>query len=409
MNTTTENKDVFHKIVGQERAKRKLNFYLRGHKTTGIVPNMIFVAPKGTGKTFIAQEFRKGLIAREGECVGKPKTLVSVNCSTLKSIKQFFNNLILQYVSDKEVTVLFDEASELPKDVTMALLTILQPNPTNKNTFCYDDYTVDFDFSRQTFLFATSEPHKVFHALTDRLERIDLEEYSLAQLAEIIRRNLSDVQFENGVLEDEVSMVLRGNARAAQKMANDIRSYIGNDKTFFAEDFAVRRMETDAQGSAADIRKQEEQAEAELNGRIREFLGNEAYQEFDSYEERLPDRMMLREFKSSLSVSGSPLSDDQEDELVRIMHDERQNLPLLRKLTEKGGGAAMLESLPPDRVIQEFDEGSSHMILRARQALTPDQFESFTNYVGQLRDMMEIGLTVQSAAESAEDGKGRRK
>ena len=241
--TTTESNDVFHKIVGQERAKRKLNFYLRGHKATGIVPNMMFVAPKGTGKTFIAQEFRKGLIAREGECVGKPKTLVSVNCSTLKSIKQFFNNLILQYVSDKEVTVLFDEASELPKDVTMALLTILQPNPTNKNTFCYDDYSVDFDFSRQTFLFATSEPHRVFHALTDRLERIDLEEYSHSQLAEIIRRNLSDVQFEDGVLEKEVSTVLRGNARAAQKMANDIRSYIGNDKTFFVEDWNKMKIE----------------------------------------------------------------------------------------------------------------------------------------------------------------------
>lgn len=240
---TTIDTDVFQKIVGQERAKRKLNFYLRGHQSTGIVPNMLFVAPKGTGKTYLAQEFRKGLIAKEGEKAGKPKTIVNVNCSTLKSVKQFFNSLIMQYVNDKEVTVLFDEASELPKDVTMALLTILQPNPTNKNSFSYDDYTVDFDFSRQTFLFATSEPHKVFHALVDRLERIDLEDYTHSQLAEIIRRNLPDVMFDDGVLEAHVAPVLRGNARAAQKMANDIRAFLGKNDTFFAEDWSKMKAE----------------------------------------------------------------------------------------------------------------------------------------------------------------------
>ena len=106
------------------------------------------------------------------------------------------------------------------------------------------------------------------------------------------------------------------------------------EKSFFAEDFAVRRMEADAQESA-DIRRQEEQAEAELNGRIREFLGSEAYQEFDNYEEQLPDRMMMQEFKRSLLALGRPLTDGQEDELVRIMHDERQNSPLLRQLTQR--------------------------------------------------------------------------
>ena len=63
----------------------------------------------------------------------------------------------------------------------------------------------------------------------------------------------------------------------------------------------------------------------------------------------------------------------------------------------------MLESLPDDRVMQEFDEGSARTVLRARQALTPAQFESFTNYMGQLRDTIEIGLAVQSAVKSADD------
>ena len=180
------------------------------------------------------------------------------------------------------------------------------------------------------------------------------------------------------------------------------------EKMSCAEDFGVRLMEADAQ-EAADVRKQQEQAEAGLDGRIREFLGSEAYGEFENYEERIPDRAMLMDFRDILSVSDSPLSADQEDELVGIVYEERRNLPLLRQLTQSGGGQALLESVPPDRVRQEFEEGSSRMVLRARQVLTHDQFELFTNYVGQLRDMVEVGLAVQSAAEPAEDGRGTQK
>jgi Holliday junction resolvasome RuvABC ATP-dependent DNA helicase subunit len=133
---------------------------------------------------------------------------------------------------------LFDEASEIPQDVEMAMLTILNPNPENRTSFSYDDYTVNFDFRRQTFLFATSEPHKVFHALKDRLDRVDLEEYNYEELGKIVRLNLPDVEFEDGLLTD-IASVLRGNARAAQKMAIKIQMYLdaeGGNK-FLKEDW----------------------------------------------------------------------------------------------------------------------------------------------------------------------------
>ena len=74
-------------------------------------------------------------------------------------------------------------------------------------------------------MFATSEPHKVFHALKDRLDRIDLEEYSYTELGEIVRINLPDVEFADGLL-GEIASVLRGNARAAQKMAIKIQMWL---------------------------------------------------------------------------------------------------------------------------------------------------------------------------------------
>jgi Holliday junction resolvasome RuvABC ATP-dependent DNA helicase subunit len=212
----------FDGLIGQVKAKRKLDFYIDSYEKAGLIPNLLFTAPKGCGKTMMATALAKELI-KDGE--SKPKRFIEVNCSTLKNVKKFFDELVIPHLHDRDVTILFDEASEIPQDVEMAMLTILNPNPSNRTSFSYDEYTVDFDFRRQTFMFATSEPHRVFHALKDRLDRIDLESYNYEELGEIVRINLPDVVFDKGLL-GEIAMVLRGNARAAQKMAIKIQMWL---------------------------------------------------------------------------------------------------------------------------------------------------------------------------------------
>ena len=236
-NITTFDTDIFADVVGQEKAKSKLGFFLNGHKNTGVVPALIFSASKGGGKTYLAKEFRKGLIQREGDDAGQRKPLHAINCAGLKR-KAFFEYIIKHRLWEKEVTILLDEAHGIAHDLAENLLTILQPNAENRNEFTYDDFVLDFDLKKITWLFATSEIHKMNKPLLDRLERIDLEDYQPHHLAEIIRRNMKDVQFDDSVLENEVVTVLRGNARSAQKMAGHFKSYLGKVTTFFSEDWA---------------------------------------------------------------------------------------------------------------------------------------------------------------------------
>ena len=187
----------------------------------------MFVAPKGCGKTTMAKATARRLKEINGD-----KKYFEINCSTIKNVKQFFNQLVIPFMQDRDATILFDECSEIPKDVTMALLTILNPNPDNQTSFSYEDYTVDFDFRRLSFMFATTETQSVFHALMDRLERVDLEEYTLEEMGKIVKLNL-EIDIEAKALED-IASVLRGNARAGQKMAQKIESYCGQyDKKVF--------------------------------------------------------------------------------------------------------------------------------------------------------------------------------
>jgi len=210
----------YSEIVGQEKTKKKLNFLLDGYKKTQIIPHLLFVAPRGCGKTLIAQ--------KTAEIMKREKNII-VNCSTIKNVKSLFNQILLPYVYDKDATLIFDEASELPRDVTMALLTILNPNQNNMNEFTFDEGTYQFRFNQNSFFFCTTEAQKIFHALLDRLYRIDLEDYSYIDLGKIINNNL--VLKNQSVKEEilsEVASVCRGNARQAQSMANQISSYLAS-------------------------------------------------------------------------------------------------------------------------------------------------------------------------------------
>ena len=256
--TKPTKKDRFDGLIGQAKAKRKLHFHLDNFDATKILPHMMFIAPKGCGKTMLAKAVGRNLYSAEpthrttidefGDrhtvevAAGKaPKRFLEVNCSSIKSVPQFIEGLMMERINNKEVTVLFDEASELPKDVTMFLLSALNPTANHFNTVTYDEHTFDFNFRRQTFMFATTEAHKIFHALIDRCDRIDMEEYTLNELGKIVQLNLDNEKMaaEPEVLDD-IATILRGNARAAQKMANNMKNYLSRakKKKFDAGDWA---------------------------------------------------------------------------------------------------------------------------------------------------------------------------
>ena len=223
MKTTT---DYFPNLIGQDAAKRKITFFIEAYQHTGQIPHIMFVAPKGTGKTVFAKALGRNLVTKDG----RPKPLLEINCATISNLKQFFNDLIVPHLVDRDATILFDECSELPKDVTMALLTILNPNKDNYTEFTYDDYTFVCDFTRLSFIFATTEAQDVFHALMDRMERIDLEDYSHDELGQIMF-SINDKQKWQGKVLSQVAPTLRGNARKAQQMADKVRLHLAQKKS----------------------------------------------------------------------------------------------------------------------------------------------------------------------------------
>ena len=71
--------------------------------------------------------------------------------SLIKNLKHFIEMIMIPHLQNTDVTVLFDECHMLPKDVTMALLTITNPNKDNYNVFSYDGVDIEIDFNAVTY------------------------------------------------------------------------------------------------------------------------------------------------------------------------------------------------------------------------------------------------------------------
>jgi Holliday junction resolvasome RuvABC ATP-dependent DNA helicase subunit len=202
---------MFDKLIGQEHIKKSLRFYAEGAQRGGAVPPLLLTGARGLGKTEYAREMAKAL--------GKP--LLELNCSTIRNNTQFFEQVFVPVVMNNEVTLLFDECHALPNDLQNAFLTIFNVEKSTRKHFEWDGSTMEFNFIKQTYLFATTEPDKIFTPLKDRFEEIDFRPYTSVELGDILKLRADWVVFEDNVI-GAIAETLRGNARSAVKRAKQI-------------------------------------------------------------------------------------------------------------------------------------------------------------------------------------------
>ena len=220
----------FQEMIGQKNVKKKLNFYLKAFNKTGTTPFLSFFGAKGLGKTAFAKLYASKLKNRDGT----PRPFLELNCSTIKNNEAFFEQIFLPIISNNEITVLFDEAHALPKDLTMSFLSIFNTSMDTRREFSWGESNFVFDFKKQTYLFATTESDKIFPPLKDRLTGIDFEPYNYNQLGRIIKRNTTDLEFEESAME-LLATTVRGNARNAVKRAQELQLFCESESMYYVD------------------------------------------------------------------------------------------------------------------------------------------------------------------------------
>ena len=229
-------KDLFAHLVGQEELKRVMHFYFDGWKATNRTPFLLLNGAKGLGKTEFAKAFAVGQ-KKVDKARDVNRKFIELNCASFKKVDQFFEQIFIPFLQDGHVTILFDEAHMLPNPLVQAFLTVcnVQENPIKR--FTWQESEAVFDFTRLTFMFATTELDRLFGPFKDRMNIIDFREYTPDELGRILDLNVEATV--SPAVVPEIVATTRGNARSTVKRAMEINLYCqqNNKDTFEKTDW----------------------------------------------------------------------------------------------------------------------------------------------------------------------------
>jgi len=227
--------DKFKHLIGQDKTKRRLSYYLKLHKKTSLVPFILYGGEKGAGKTEFARTFMSNLENSDGS----KRHAIELNCSDIRNVDSFFDHLFVPEILDNEVTVFFDECHALPKCLVNAFLTVFNTeDKTNKN-YLHKGQSYLFDFKMQSFFFATTEIDKLFVPFKDRLTIVDLEPYQKSEIERIVSKVCKGLKIDDKTLQ-EIGSRTRGNARSAVKTAKELKGFCETEDII---DFGQKELE----------------------------------------------------------------------------------------------------------------------------------------------------------------------
>jgi len=218
------NLSAFDGIIGQAEAIKKLKFFVGSHSAVTPFPTMLFTGSQGLGKSFMS--------AKIAEALGRD--LVEINCGTIEKAEDFIGKVLLDQVANgkgngRGKVILLDEAHQLSPEITTILLSILNPNSSNKNTIAYKNWLLEYDFSNITTILATTDAHKVFKPLLNRCVEVYFHIYSNKDLFGIVQQYLGDITIEADRLD--IAYACRGRARDAFILSQNIQRYCVMNRT----------------------------------------------------------------------------------------------------------------------------------------------------------------------------------
>ena len=148
----------------------------------------------------------------------------------------------------------------------------------------------------------------------------------------------------------------------------------------------------------ADLAKQVKSQTDEIDNQIKQMLGDENYQTFQTYEKTVPDRMTASQFSDQLAGSATALTADQQQQLVQAMGDVRGNFKWTTTLNKsnpdlaKGDYGTVFSEENVNKFAQEKERLDQEVLTRAQQILTPEQLAAFQDFQKAQRQMQIAGM-----------------
>lgn len=169
-------------------------------------------------------------------------------------------------------------------------------------------------------------------------------------------------------------------------------------KMFAGTDAGLSMMDDSLDPSQrADLAKQVKAQSDEVDSEIKQFLGDNNYQAYQSYEKSVPDRMTMSQFSDQFAGTPNALSPQQQNQMIQAMSDARNNFTWTSGLNQQNLGAngdigSMLSDDNIAKFTAEREQFDQQFLGKAQQILTPDQFAAYQQFQKQQREVQLMGI-----------------
>ena len=145
-----------------------------------------------------------------------------------------------------------------------------------------------------------------------------------------------------------------------------------------------------------------------VDAQIKQFLGDDNYSQFQTYEKTQGERMVVSGLHDQLASGPMALNADQEQQLVQAMTQQRQNFKFTTDFSDQskftGDFASMFTEEKMSQYFQQQDQLNQQYVDSARAILSPDQLDAYQKYLASQQQLQKMGMQMAAKMFGTKSG-----
>jgi hypothetical protein len=169
------------------------------------------------------------------------------------------------------------------------------------------------------------------------------------------------------------------------------------NKQLAGADMGMSMMSDDMDATKrADLVQQIKTQNDTADAQIKSFLGDDNFAQLQTYEKSMGERTTVSGFADQFASGPSALTDDQQQQLIQAMSQERQNFKFTTDFSDKskftGDMTSMFTEENMNTFFQESGQLNQQYLNQAQGILSPDQLAAFQKYLDNQQTMQKAGM-----------------